>query len=125
MDTTGTNTIDSYIAAFPPETRELLEQLRETIKKSAPEAQEVISYQMPAYKQQGILVYFAGYKNHIGFYPGASGIASFQKEISAYKNAKGSVQFPLDQALPIELISRIVEFRVNENTQKAQLKKKK
>ena len=116
--------VDLYIAGFPQNTQELLIQLRDTIKKNAPEAEELISYQMPAYKFHGMLAYFAGYKNHIGFYPAPSGIAHFKKELSAYKNAKGSVQFPHTQAIPYDLISKIVVFRVKENLEKAEAKMK-
>ncbi|MGB4775987.1 MAG: DUF1801 domain-containing protein [Daejeonella sp.] len=116
--------IDEYISAFPKETQLLLEQLRATIKKTAPEAEGVISYAMPAFRFNGMLVYFAAYSKHIGFYPGASGIAAFKKELSIYKGAKGSVQFPLDKPLPLELVSKIVKFRVEENLQKARTKKK-
>jgi len=124
METFKPNNIDEYIAAFPRETQELLEQVRTIIRQSAPEAVEIISYGMPAFKHHGILVYFAGYQNHIGFYPTASGIKAFQKEISGFKNSKGAVQFPLNKPLPFELISRIVQFRVNENLLKAKTKKK-
>ena len=117
--------VDFYIAGFPPATKELLELLRETIKKAAPEAEEVISYQMPAYKSHGMLVYFAGYKNHIGFYPTGSGIANFINELSGYKTSKGTVQFPLDQPLPLELITEIVKFKVAENLEKVKEKHKK
>ncbi len=117
------NEIDRYISAFPQETRELLNQLRSLIREAAPEAKEVISYRMPAFKIYGrILLYFAGYNKHIGFYPGASGIATFYKELSGFKWAKGSVQFPLDKPLPLDLITRIVLFRVNENLQKGKTK---
>lgn len=116
--------IDMYIAGFPEETQKLLNQLRQLIKDTAPDAEEVISYQMPAYKYHGMLVYFAGYSKHIGFYPGASGIAAFKEELSVYKNAKGSVQFPLDQPLPVKLIERMVLFRVKENLEKANSKQK-
>ncbi len=119
------NDIDKYIAGFPEETQYLLDEIRAAIKKAAPEAEEVISYQMPAYKYQGMLVFFAGYKNHIGFYPGAGGIEAFKKEIAAYKNAKGSVQFPLDKPLPVKLITQIVKFRLLQNKEKAALKVKK
>lgn len=115
--------VDAYISGFPPQTQTLLMELRQTIKKSAPEALEVISYKMPAYKMNGILLYFAAYSKHIGFYPTGSAIATFKDHISKYKWAKGSVQFPLDEPLPLKLISEIVEFRVKENTEK--LKKKK
>jgi uncharacterized protein YdhG (YjbR/CyaY superfamily) len=126
MDTTGTkfDNIDKYIAGFPEETQELLEQIRITIRKAAPEAEEVISYQMAAFRFHRILVYFAGFKNHIGFYPGASGIEAFKKELSVYKSGKGSVQFPLDKPIPTELITRIVKFRVNENLNLLKTKKK-
>lgn len=117
--------VDFYIAGFPPKTQELLSQLRETIKKAAPEAQEVISYQMPAYKFHGMLAYFAGYKNHIGFYPTGSGIENFKSVLTAYKTSKGTVQFPIDQPLPLQLITEIVKFRVAENLEKVKEKKKK
>src|SRR5436190_24202613 len=108
---TKVNDIDRYIAGFPEATQYLLDELRATIKKAAPAAEEVISYQMPAYKFHGMLVFFAGYQRHIGFYPGAGGIEAFKKEISVYKNAQGSVQFPLDKKLPLKLITAIVKFR--------------
>ena len=118
------NTIDEYISDFPKETQELLEQVRGTIRQAAPEAVECISYGMPAFKFHGILVYFAGYQNHIGFYPAGSGIVAFQKEISAFKNSKGTVQFPLNQPLPFDLISQMVLFSVTENLLKVNTKKK-
>jgi uncharacterized protein YdhG (YjbR/CyaY superfamily) len=116
---------DQYIIGFPEHTQKLLQQLRLTIKKAAPDAEEVISYSMPAYKYHGMLVYFAGYQKHIGFYPMPAGIAAFKDELSIYKNAKGSVQFPLDKPLPINLITRIVKFRMQENIEKEALKKAK
>jgi uncharacterized protein YdhG (YjbR/CyaY superfamily) len=116
--------IDEYIGCYPKEIQKLLEQLRSTIKKAAPNAVEIISYGMPAFKQNGMLVWFAAHTKHIGFYPGASGIEAFKQELSVYKGAKGSVQFPLDKPLPSGLITRIVKFRVTENIQKAELKKK-
>lgn len=116
---------DSYINSFSPSTQKLLQQVRETIKKAAPNAQEVISYSMPAFKYKGMLVWFAGYAHHIGFYPGASGIAAFKLEFGTYKNAKGSVQFPLDKPLPLDLITRIVQFKVSENEEKEAFKKRK
>jgi uncharacterized protein YdhG (YjbR/CyaY superfamily) len=116
--------IDEYIAIFPGEVQNMLEQIRATIKQAAPKAIEVISYGMPAFKLNGILVLFAAYSKHIGFYPKASGIEVFKKELSAYKKAKGSVQFPLDKPLPLELISEIVKFRLEEDMQKEKLKKK-
>ena len=115
--------IDEYISGFPKETQRLLERLRATVKRAAPRADEVISYGMPALKWNGILVWFAAYAKHIGFYPGASGIAAFKKELSIYKGAKGSVQFPLDRPLPLGLISKIVKFRVHENSERAKAKK--
>jgi uncharacterized protein YdhG (YjbR/CyaY superfamily) len=109
-------TIDEYIATFPDATREKLSEIRAAIRKAAPLATETISYRMPAFEQVGILVYFAAFSRHIGFYPTASGIAVFREEIAAYKSSKGAVRFPLDEPLPIELIERIVRFRVKENT---------
>lgn len=115
---TKTNSIDYYINSFPEEIQNILTEIRTTIKEIAPEASEKISYGIPTFYLNGNLVHFAAYKNHIGFYPGASGIEKFQKEISIYKNSKGTVQFPLKEDLPIDLIKKIVAFRVNENTSK-------
>lgn len=115
--------VDQYILGFPDGTQKILQQIRSIIKDAAPDAEETIGYQMPAYKYHGMLVYFAGYKNHIGFYPMPAGITAFKDELSVYKNAKGSVQFPLDQALPTDLITRIVKFRINENLEKETLKR--
>lgn len=122
MSTQRNPEIDRYIADFPAPTQDLLEQMRHTILKAAPGAEEVIGYKMPAYRLHGVLVYFAGYKGHIGFYPSGSGIEAFKKELSVYKGAKGSVQFPLDQPLPIALITKIVKLRVKENLEKAKEK---
>ena len=108
-------TVDEYIVAFPADVQQLLAQVRKTIKAAAPKAEEVISYQMPAYKQQGMLVYFAGYKNHIGFYPTAKGIETFKNEFAAYKWSKGAVQFPIDKPLPLSLITKIVKQRIKDN----------
>lgn len=110
--------VDAYIALQPATVQPLLEAIRKTIKETAPEAKEYIGYQMPAYKFKGPLVYFAAYKNHIGFYPTGTGIAAFQKEISAYKNSKGAVQFPLGQPIPHDLIRKMVHFKLNENLKK-------
>ena len=118
----GFVSIDEYIAAFPEEIQKILEELRATIKAAAPEAQEKISYQMPAFALKGNLVYFAAYKNHIGFYPTASGIQAFKKELSVYEGAKGTVRFPIDKPLPLDLIRKIVKFRVAENLKKAEIK---
>ena len=114
--------IDDYIATFPAPIQKLLKQLHETIRTVAAGAEESISYQMPAFKLNGPLVYFAGYNKHIGFYPTPSGIAKFQQELSPYKSSKGAVQFPIDEPLPLELVSRIVRFRVKENLEKAGMK---
>lgn len=113
------NTCEEYILQFPSETQEILNQLRELIKTAAPDAIESISYGMPAYKTfKKPLVYFAGYDKHIGLYATPSGHREFEKELSKYKQGKGSVQFPLDQPIPYDLIKRIVEFRVKENQEK-------
>jgi len=117
--------IDEYIATFPQETQIILQQLRETIQAAAHEAVEKISYQMPTYFLKGNLVHFAAYKKHIGFYPTPSGILAFQDELSAYEGAKGSVKFPIDRPLPLDLISRIVQFRVAENLAQAKVKSSK
>ena len=116
--------IDAYISSYPEDVQELLQRMRETIREAAPQATETISYSMPAFKLNGMLVWFAAHSKHIGFYPRASGIAAFQKELAVYKNAKGSVQFPMDKPLPIKLITRIVKFRVRENLEVVKPKKK-
>ena len=117
--------IDEYIANFPEEIQSLLNQVRSIINQAAPDAEESIGYGMPAYKLYGRpLVYFAGFKNHIGFYATPTGHAEFAKELSKYKQGKGSVQFPINQPMPLELIAQIVEFRVIENQEKAKAKKK-
>ncbi len=110
--------VDNYIAQFPETIQKLLRQMRATIRKAAPDAEESISYQMPAYKYHGVLAFFAGYKNHIGFYPTPSGIEEFKKELSKFKGAKGSVQFPLDQPLPLKLVTKIVVYRMKQNLAK-------
>jgi uncharacterized protein YdhG (YjbR/CyaY superfamily) len=116
-------TIDDYIAGFPPDIQELLEKIRATIKMAAPEAKEKISYQIPTFAMNGNLVHFAAFKKHIGFYPTSGGIEKFKEELSKYKGAKGSVQFPLDKDIPFDLISKIVKYRVKENLD-AELQKK-
>jgi uncharacterized protein YdhG (YjbR/CyaY superfamily) len=116
--------IDDYIASFPKDIQTILQTIRAIIQKASPKAEEVISYGMPAFKLNKVLVYFSGYKNHIGFYPTASGIKNFQEEISVYKNSKGAVQFPLDKPLPVKLITKIVKFRVAEDLANTKLKKK-
>jgi uncharacterized protein YdhG (YjbR/CyaY superfamily) len=120
--TNPVNTVDDYIITFSTSVQAKLEKLRKVIKAAAPDAVEMISYQMPSYKYLGVLVYFAAYENHIGFYPTASGIEAFQKEISAYKWSKGAVQFPIDQPLPFDLITKMVKFRVKKNSEKAKAK---
>ncbi|NHC42644.1 hypothetical protein G6549_22230 [Bacillus sp. MM2020_1] len=112
-------TIDDYILQFPLEVQEILKTLRNVIKETAPDATEKISYQMPTFVLYGNLVHYAAYKKHIGFYPTPSGIAAFQQDLSEYKSAKGSVQFPLDKPIPFELIREIVKYRVAENLRKA------
>jgi uncharacterized protein YdhG (YjbR/CyaY superfamily) len=109
---------NDYSDRFPKDVQQRLQKLRLTVKKAAPQAKEKISYGIPAFTLNGMLVWFAAFKNHIGFYPRTSAIAAFKKELSAYKGAKGSVQFPFDKPLPLPLISRIVKFRVKENLSK-------
>lgn len=119
------NTIDEYIAGFPDDVQQSLQQIRRTIREAAPDAQEAISYQMPTFKLHGNLVHFAGYKKHVGFYPDPSGIEAFKDELAPYASSKGAVQFPLDQPLPYDLIGRIVTFRVSENLARAEAKRRK
>lgn len=116
------NEVDKYISGFPDDIQKLLEQVRDTIRKAAPGATEAIKYAIPTFILNGNLVHYAAFKNHIGFYPVPSGIAAFKKELSIYKEGKGSVQFPIDQPMPLDLITRIVEFRVKENLAKAKKK---
>lgn len=111
-------TIDEYISDFPEYVQDILQKMRKVISEAAPEASEAISYGMPTFKLNGNLVHFAAYKKHIGFYPTPSGIEAFKDEISEYKSAKGSVQFPLDKPIPFELVKKIVIFRVKENQDK-------
>ena len=116
-------TVEDYIAAFPGNVQEQLNLMRKTIRSAAPKAAEMISYKMPAYKQNGMLVYFAAFKNHIGFYAMPTGHAAFKKDLAAYKQGKGSVQFPIDKPLPLKLIRAIVQFRVKENGVREKVKK--
>jgi uncharacterized protein YdhG (YjbR/CyaY superfamily) len=111
-------TIDEYIKTFPEHVQIILKKMRVTIRDAAPEAQEAISYQMPTFRLNGNLVHFAAFKNHIGFYPSPSGIEAFKEELSPYKSAKGSVQFPMDKPVPYDLVKKIVQFRVQENLKK-------
>ena len=117
--------IDEYIADFPLQIQKKLQQVRRTIKKAAPKAEETINYAIPTFKLNGNLVHFAAFKNHIGFYPTPKGIEEFEKELSVYQQGKGSVQFPLDKPMPLDLISRIVKYRVKKNLDKSPSKKAK
>ncbi len=110
---TKPTTINEYIAAFPPDVQNMLQQIRATIQQTAPEATEKISYGMPTFFLKGNLIHFAGYKNHIGLYPTPGGIDEFKEELSRYKGAKGSVQFPLNQPMPLNLVARITKFRMD------------
>lgn len=116
--------IDEYIASFPKDTQKLLQEMRTVIRKAAPEAEEAIKYAIPTFTLNGNLVHFAAFKNHIGFYPAPNGIEAFKKEVSVYEAGKGTLQFPLDQPLPLALISKIVKFRVKESLAKTKTKKK-
>lgn len=117
--------VKAYIAAHPKPVQTLLKQLRDTIRKAAPDAEEVISYGMPAYKYKGMVCYFAAHKAHVGFYPTASPIAKFKKQLAGYVSAKGSVQFPFETGIPADLVTQMVSFRVKENEAKAAAKVKK
>src|SRR6266513_958539 len=116
-------TVDEYISTFPASTKAILKELRKTVKQAAPQAEELISYNMPAFTLHGRLVYYAAYKKHIGLYPISSAIKAFQRELSDYKTSKGAIQFPLDRPIPFGLITKIVKFRVKENLEKAKTKK--
>jgi uncharacterized protein YdhG (YjbR/CyaY superfamily) len=110
--------IDEYIAQFPKDVQEILEKLRQTIRESAPDAEEAISYQMPTFKLKGNLVHFAAYKRHFGFYPAPSAIEQFKDELSGYKTSKGAIQFPINEPLPYALVGEMVKFRVKQNREK-------
>jgi uncharacterized protein YdhG (YjbR/CyaY superfamily) len=112
-------TIDEYISAFPKPIQEILQKLKKTIKESAPQAQEAISYQIPTFKLNGNLVHFAAFKDHIGFFPTPSPIVAFKKELSKYKTSKGTIRFPINEPIPFDLVSKIVKYRVKENLQKS------
>ena len=116
---------DEYISLFPPHVQLILQQLRKSIRDLIPEAEETINYGIPTFRLYGNLVHYAAYKNHIGFYPGASGIESFKDKLTGYKLSKGTVQFPIDEPLPFDLILEIVQYRANQNLQKAQARKRK
>ena len=117
------NNIDEYIAGFPKEIQKILQQVRLTIKNAAPVAEEKISYAIPTFTLNGNLVHFAAFKNHIGFYPAPSGTKAFEQELSIYKSGKGSVQFPIDEPMPLDLITKIVKLRIKENLEKTKTKK--
>lgn len=117
-------TIDEYIAIFPKNVQDILEKLRRVIRESAPEAEETINYGIPTFKLNGNLVHFAAFKNHIGFYPTPSAIVAFKKELAPYKQAKGSVQFPIDKPIPFDLVKKIVDYRVKENESRSQMNQK-
>ena len=121
----ASQTIDDYIASFPPDVQKILQKVRATIKRAAPQADETISYQMPTFKLEGNLVHFAAFKNHIGLYPTPSGTERFRKELSSYETGKGSIRFPLDKPIPYDLIAKIVKFRVRENLGKAAARRRK
>lgn len=116
------STIDDYISFQPAPLRATLEQLRQTIKKAAPDAEEVISYQMPAFRFHGMLVYFAAFKNHFGFYPMPRALVAFKDKLTSYELGKGTIKFPLDKPLPVKLVTEIVKFRVKENLDEKLLK---
>lgn len=125
MDRIKPENINEYISQFPEDVQDKLEKLRRVIREAAPDAEEKISYQMPTFAQEGNLVHFAAYDSHIGFYPTPSGIEQFKEQLSVYKGGKGSVQFPLDQPIPYDLVSEITAFRVRENLEKARAKRNK
>ncbi len=117
--------IDEYIAGFPPDVQDILQKIRNTIRSAAPQAQEATRYQMPTFRLEGNLVHFAAFKNHIGLYPTPSGTERFREELSPYETGKGSIRFPLNKPIPYSLISRIVKFRVTENLERAKIKRRK
>lgn len=122
---TNISTIDEYIAGYPEEVQKALEEVRATVKKAAPKAEEKISYGIPTFALNGNLVHFGAFKNYIGFYAAPTGHKAFEKELSKYKSGKGSVQFPLDEPMPLSLITKIVKFRIKESMAKAEVKRKK
>lgn len=122
MKATKFKTVDEYFSAFPTGTKSVLRKMRATIKEVVPQAEEVISYNMPAFKQNGILVWYAAYKQHIGFYPTPGPIKTFAGELRQYKTSKGAIQFPIDKPLPTSLVKKIVSFRVKQNLEKARAK---
>jgi uncharacterized protein YdhG (YjbR/CyaY superfamily) len=127
MTTSGAapTSVDEYIASFSPEVQAILQRVRRVVREAAPEAREVISYRMPALKRNGILVYFAAFKGHIGLYPPVTGDARIRKAIAPYAGEKGNLRFPFDRPIPYELIARIVELRVKQDAAKAASRRKK
>lgn len=125
MNNTKPQNIDEYIEQFPADIQAILQEVRQTIREAAPQAREKISYQMPTFDLHGNLVHFGAHKEHIGFYPTPSGIEAFASELAGYESSKGAVKFPLDQPIPLDLVGRIVKFRVEENQKKAEAKSKK
>ena len=117
--------VDAYIAGSPPDVRAVLQKIRSTVRKAAPDAEEKISYMMPAIFLEGPLVYYAAFKNHIGFFPTSTGVQAFKSELAAYETSKGTIRFPLDKPVPLVLIARIVKFRVKENRSRAAAKRRK
>ena len=119
MEKSGYTTIDEYIALFPQTVQQVMNRLRKTIAETVPGAEETISYRMPAFRlNKKVLVYFGGFKDHIGFFPTSSGVAAFQKELEGYRTSKGTIQFPFDKELPLDLVIKIVTFRMNKVTNK-------
>ncbi|MGQ0738428.1 MAG: iron chaperone [Bacteroidota bacterium] len=119
MKRTTAKNVDEYISSFPPKVQAMLKKIRQTVKKTAPKAEEMISYGIAGYKYNGMLIYFAGYTNHVSVYPAPRMAETFKKELAGYKGGKGTVQFPLDKQLPLDLIKRVVQFRVKANEEKA------
>jgi uncharacterized protein YdhG (YjbR/CyaY superfamily) len=117
--------VEEYIASFPKDVQKILKEVRETIKAAAPQAEESISYGIPGYKFDGPVAYFAGYKNHIGFYATPNGHEAFRDELTGYRQGKGSVQFPIGEPMPLKLISRVVKYNLKHNIEKAKVKRKK
>jgi uncharacterized protein YdhG (YjbR/CyaY superfamily) len=123
-DSPHAQNIDDYIAGFPPDVQKILQKVRATIKRAAPQAEEAISYQMPTFKLEGNLVHFAAFKNHIGLYPTPSGTERFREELSPYETGKGSIRLPLDKPIPYDLIAKIAKSRVKENLESAAARRK-
>ncbi len=121
MEKANFKSVDEYIESFPDEIQIILQKIRKTIKKAAPKSKEVISYQMPAFKQNSVLVYFAAFKNHIGFFPTSKPIEIFKDKLTAYKTSKGTIQFPLNKKIPFDLITEITKFRLKDDLENREL----